>query len=160
MHLLSTHAHLDHNFGTPFIRKTYNLLPEYAEADDTLMASMPRQAAKFYGLTLNEDYPKAEQFISDGDTITFGTHTLHVIATPGHSRGSVVFYDADEAVAFTGDTLFRMSVGRTDLNGGSMMQLMQSLKKLALLPPHTKVYPGHGPASTIGEELAANPFMQ
>lgn len=159
-HLLCTHAHLDHNFGTPFVRDTYHLLPEYAEADDKLMRNLPRQAASLYGLTLADNYPTADHYLAGGDTVAFGTHTMQVMTTPGHSRGSIVFHCPEEHIVFTGDTLFRMSVGRTDLHGGSMMQLMSSLKKLAALPPHTKVYPGHGADTTISDELAANPFMQ
>ncbi len=160
VHLLCTHAHLDHNFGTPFIQATYHLLPEYAEPDHGLMKHLPQQANTFYGLSLTEQYPLATHFLNEDEPVTFGTHTLQVIATPGHSRGSVVFYCQEEHAAFTGDTLFRFSVGRTDLHGGSMLQLTQSLRQLAALPADTKVYPGHGPASTIGDELNANPFMQ
>ena len=160
VHLLCTHAHLDHNFGTPFIRDSFHLLPEYAAEDDGLMKHMPQQAATFYGLTLTDSYPTASSFLSEESPVIFGEHTLQVIATPGHTRGSVVFYCQEENMAFTGDTLFRFSVGRTDLQGGSMMQLTQSLRKLATLPVDTIIYPGHGPSSTIGDELSANPFMQ
>ena len=160
VHLLATHAHLDHNFGTPFIYDTYHLLPEYAEADHGLMENLPRQAAHFYGLTLNETYPLAEHFLTEDTPVCFGSHTLYIITTPGHSKGSVVFYSKEENIAFTGDTLFRFSVGRTDLHGGSMMQLTQSLHKLRKLPPATIIYPGHGPISTISDEINANPFMQ
>lgn len=83
-----------------------------------------------------------------------------VIATPGHSPGSVCFYFPDENILFSGDTLFQDSVGRTDLPGGDMKQLTNSLRILAALPPQTKVYPGHGPETTIGREIVSNPFLK
>jgi glyoxylase-like metal-dependent hydrolase (beta-lactamase superfamily II) len=81
--------------------------------------------------------------------------------TPGHSRGGVVFYSEDEHIIFTGDTLFKMSVGRTDFDGGSYAELMNSLQTiLAPLPPETTIFSGHGPKTTIGEELRYNPYLQ
>lgn len=85
---------------------------------------------------------------------------MRVIETPGHSPGSVTFYCADENIAFTGDTLFRNSIGRTDFSGGNMMQIIQSLRVLAQLPDETVILPGHGEKTTIGEELAHNPYME
>ncbi|MDY6409420.1 MAG: MBL fold metallo-hydrolase, partial [Prevotella sp.] len=98
--------------------------------------------------------------ITDNQDITFGNHKLKVIPTPGHSKGSVTFYCKEENVAFTGDTLFQQSIGRTDLHGGSMMQIIQSLRILAQLPDETVVKPGHGNDTTIGRELESNPFME
>ena len=82
-----------------------------------------------------------------------------MIETPGHSRGSVTFYCKEENVAFTGDTLFKTSIGRTDFPGGSMFQIINSLRLLAQLPDNTIVYPGHGEPTSIGWELAHNPYM-
>ena len=79
--------------------------------------------------------------------------------TPGHSRGSVCFYIEDEHILLTGDTLFHLSIGRTDLEGGSMMQIIQSLRALAQLPDETQVLPGHGGVTTIGDELRLNPYL-
>ena len=101
----------------------------------------------------------ASRFLSDGEEIALGTHRLHVIHTPGHSRGSVCFHIADEHLLLTGDTLFRQSIGRTDLAGGSMMQIIQSLRQLSQLPDETVILPGHGPKSTMGDELRINPFL-
>ena len=84
---------------------------------------------------------------------------MHVVPTPGHTHGSVTFYCEEEGIVFTGDTLFQGSVGRTDLDGGSMFQLINSLRELAQLPDDTKVYPGHGEPTTIGFEVAHNPYM-
>lgn len=83
-----------------------------------------------------------------------------VIHTPGHSPGGVCFYFPDDHILFSGDTLFQDSVGRTDLPGGDMQQLTNSLRVLAALPPETKVYPGHGPPTTIAREIDSNPFLK
>ena len=103
--------------------------------------------------------PEVGHVLSDKEKIQFGNHTLEVMETPGHSPGSVVFYCEEENVLFTGDTLFQMTIGRTDLEGGSMMQIIQSLRIIAQLPDNTKVYPGHGYTTTIGYELSRNPYM-
>jgi glyoxylase-like metal-dependent hydrolase (beta-lactamase superfamily II) len=100
------------------------------------------------------------RILADGEKIRFGSHELEVLHTPGHTRGSVTFYCAEEHVAFTGDTLFRMSIGRTDFAGGSWSDMQKSLKLLAELPGETIVYPGHGGATTIGYEKRYNPYMR
>ena len=157
IHLIATHGHLDHHFGDAFVFEKYGLQPEVAEEDLLLMQHLGRQAETFYGFTLEGDYPEALQLKQE---ITFGNHVLSVIKTPGHSQGSVCFYCKEENLLFTGDTLFRRSVGRTDFKGGSMMQIIQSLRRIAQLNDETDVLPGHGPATTIGDELANNPFME
>jgi glyoxylase-like metal-dependent hydrolase (beta-lactamase superfamily II) len=91
--------------------------------------------------------------------VTFGSHTFKVLETPGHSKGCLCFYCEKEKVLFSGDTLFRSSIGRTDLSGGSIMMIIQSLRFLAQLPDEVVVYPGHGPETTIGNEVAHNPYM-
>ena len=160
VHLLATHGHLDHNFGNNTILEHYGLKPEVAEGDRNMMNNYNQQAQKFYGMQLNFELPEAGSVITDNQDITFGNHKLKVIPTPGHSKGSVTFYCKEENVAFTGDTLFQQSVGRTDLHGGSMMQIIQSLRILAQLPDETVVKPGHGNDTTIGRELESNPFME
>ena len=111
------------------------------------------------GMDLNIDLPAGKLRLTENNTISFGSHTLRIIRTPGHSRGSVSFYCAEENVLFTGDTLFKGSIGRTDFPGGSMFQIISSLRELAQLPDTTIVYPGHGPQTSIGFELAHNPYM-
>lgn len=160
VHLLATHGHLDHNFGNNTILEHYGLKPEVAEGDRNMMNNYNQQAQKFYGMQLNFELPEAGSVIADNQDITFGNHKLKVIPTPGHSKGSVTFYCKEENVAFTGDTLFQQSIGRTDLHGGSMMQIIQSLRILAQLPDETVVKPGHGNDTTIGRELESNPFME
>jgi glyoxylase-like metal-dependent hydrolase (beta-lactamase superfamily II) len=104
-----------------------------------------------------EDFPQPDLMPGDGDSITFGSASLSVIHTPGHTPGSICLYG--EKVLFTGDTLFRGSAGRTDLPGGNATQLLQSLKALAGLPPLTRVFCGHDEETTLEREKAANPFM-
>lgn len=98
--------------------------------------------------------------LHDGDTVEVGKLRFKVVATPGHTPGGVTYFDAEHGLAFTGDTLFAGSAGRTDLLGGDQGALFASLARLGTLPPETRVYPGHGPASTIGEELRENPFLR
>jgi len=159
VHLLATHGHLDHNFGNDTIFKEFGLKPEIAQADEAWITNYKEQAMKLYGMTLEMEMPEVGHILSDKEKIQFGNHTLEVMETPGHSPGSVVFYCEEENVLFTGDTLFQMTIGRTDLEGGSMMQIIQSLRIIAQLPDNTKVYPGHGYTTTIGYELSRNPYM-
>lgn len=159
--LLSTHGHVDHNFGNDTIYEEFQIQAE-VHADDLFLANhLPEQASQFFGMDINEQQPALGACLTDGATITFGTHVLLVIHTPGHSPGSVIFWCQEEQVAFTGDTLFRMSIGRTDLDGGNWQQMEQSLTKIAAtLTPLTKVFAGHGPESTIADELRYNPYMR
>ena len=123
------------------------------------MNHLSDQSVQFTGYRLSNTYPAVGNYLSDGDEIAFGSHILHVIHTPGHSRGSVCFHIADEHILFSGDTLFRQSIGRTDFEGGSMMQIIQSLRLLAQLPDETIILSGHGPQSTMGDELRMNPVL-
>lgn len=160
IHLLSTHGHFDHNFGNDTIYNAYGLKVEIAEEDNSLVSDLSGQFESIIGMPLKREYPAVGRFFGKDETIRFGRHALKVLPTPGHSPGSVVFYCEQEKVAFTGDTLFRMSVGRTDLEGGSYKQLTNSLLEvLAKLPADTVVYCGHGPKTTIADELQYNPYM-
>ena len=159
VHLLVTHGHLDHNFGNDTIYKEFGLKPEVAQGDEKLMKGLAHQAETFYQMQLDYDFPPIGKFFEDDEIIRFGNHQFEIILTPGHSRGSVTFYCAEEKVAFTGDTLFHGSIGRTDFKGGSMFQIINSLRFLAQLPDEVRILPGHGQATSIGEELAHNPYM-
>ena len=123
VHLLVTHGHLDHNFGNNTIYDEFGLKPEASEMDDNLMRALGRQAEVMYSMRLNYCFPEVGKHLTANETITFGTHKLRVLTTPGHSRGSICFVCDAEKVVFTGDTLFRMSVGRTDFEGGSTQQI-------------------------------------
>lgn len=159
VHNLGTHGHLDHHFGDAAILSAFNLQPEVAEGDKVLMQH-PREAAlQMLGMDLNIDLPAGNLKLTENEEVKFGSHTFKIIRTPGHSPGSVSFYCAEENVLFTGDTLFKGSIGRTDFPGGSMFQIISSLRELAQLPDKTIVYSGHGPQTSIGFELAHNPYM-
>ena len=161
VHLLATHGHLDHNFGNAHLFRQYGLKVEICAGDQQLVERLPQQAAALFGMEISDDQPPVGRLLNDGDTITFGQHTLQVIATPGHSHGSCLFYCKEEGVVFSGATLFRMSIGRTDFPEGSWQQMEQSLAKIAgTLPKDTVVYPGHGPQTTITDELQYNPYLR
>ena len=159
VHNLGTHGHLDHHFGDAAILSAFNLLPEVSDGDEVLMQHSKEATLQMLGMDLNIDLPAGKLRLTENNTISFGSHTFRIIRTPGHSHGSVSFYCAEENVLFTGDTLFKGSIGRTDFPGGSMFQIISSLRELAQLPDTTIVYPGHGPQTSIGFELAHNPYM-
>ena len=153
--IVCTHGHLDHNSATAPLRKaTGAMLYRHKKAD--LLA---QTQAKLH-LKENAVFTVApsDQYFIEGDAVEFGNLSFQVLYTPGHSPGGVCLR-LDE-ILFTGDTLFRESVGRTDFQGSSKRQLCTSIKnKLLKLPEDTIVLPGHGPTSTIGHELKHNPFL-
>ena len=134
---------------------------EICEEDKELLEHLPEQAKTLFGMTISEERPQVGRLLKDGDTITFGNHTLQVLQTPGHTHGSCLFYCEEEHTAFTGDTLFRMSIGRTDFAEGSWAEMDNSLKNvISKLPKETVVLSGHGPQSTIADELQYNPYLR
>ena len=160
VHLLATHGHVDHNIGNKFVFDTWGLKVELHKDDEPLISTLSEQAEQFMRQELAKDeQPPVGRYLEENDTITFGTHTLQVIETPGHSQASVFFWCKDEKVAFSGDTLFRNSVGRADLPGGSMFLLIQSLRMVCQLDDDTRILPGHGEETTVGRELASNPYL-
>jgi glyoxylase-like metal-dependent hydrolase (beta-lactamase superfamily II) len=160
-HLLCTHGHFDHCMGNNAVYEEYGLKPEVNEKDDFLMSSMDEQAMYFLGMEYEHDTPPVGRYLLPDDIIEFGTHRLKVIATPGHTPGGITFYCEEEKVAFTGDTLFQMSIGRTDFEGGDYTAMMHSLKEvIGKLPADTTVWSGHGPKTTIAAELSMNPYLR
>jgi len=159
LHLLATHGHFDHNFGNDTIFQTFGLKPEVPVPDEALM-DMKHQVEQMLGIGYNREVPPIGRLLTENDVITFGTHELTILSTPGHTPGSVTYYCEAENIAFTGDTLFCMSIGRTDFEGGSWTDMQHSLKRLGALPAHTKVYSGHGELTTIGDELRNNIYMR
>lgn len=159
-HIINTHLHLDHAVGNEFLKNKYNVPVLAAEADLPLGERMQQQAMMF---GINEKFSGVEisEFLTDGEVIKIGDGELEVIAVPGHSQGSVALYDRKDNFVIVGDALFQGSVGRTDLPGGNHAQLIESIRKrLLTLPDDTVVYPGHGPATTIGDEKRYNPFLK
>lgn len=156
--LILTHAHLDHVLGNRFISDNYGLLPEVNENDLFLIEGM-MQTANMYGVPAEES-PMPEKFIHEGDKIKLGEYTFECLHTPGHSPGSICFYNAQNKFAIVGDVLFYGSIGRTDLPRGNHEDLLNSIReKLFVLPDDVKIYSGHGPSTTIGFEKINNPFF-
>jgi len=161
LHLLATHGHLDHNFGNAHMFRKYGLKVEICAEDQDLVERLPEQARDIFGIEIPADQPSAGRLLGNDDVITFGQHRLQVLQTPGHTHGSCLFYCAEEHTAFTGDTLFRMSIGRTDFAEGSWAEMEKSLRDVvAKLPKETIVLSGHGPQSTIADELRYNPYLR
>jgi hydroxyacylglutathione hydrolase len=156
--LLHTHAHFDHIGGTRTVAEATGAPIRLHAGDRSLYDALPEQAA-FFGLTAEAPRPVDSQ-LSDGEVIAFGPFTLRAIHTPGHTPGSTCFALAgDSPVLFSGDTLFRRSIGRTDLWGGDTDAILSSIReKLFRLPGEVPVICGHGPGTTIDEERRLNPF--
>ncbi|MFZ3577846.1 MBL fold metallo-hydrolase [Virgibacillus sp. DJP39] len=157
--ILLTHAHFDHIGAVDEVRATYKI-PVYLHGKEQEWLEDP----KLNGSTLFTANPistrKAEHELKEGD-LKIGSFEFNVLHTPGHSPGSVCFVFKEAGVVIGGDLLFNMGVGRTDLPGGNMDQLMNSIRvKLFQLKDDTTVYPGHGVETTIGEEKRVNPFLK
>lgn len=160
-HLLATHGHLDHNFGIDTIYNEFGTKLEINAADEFLVATINEQSEEFLGVNPHINVPPIGPCISGGDTVSFGSHNFSVIPTPGHSPGGVVFYCKEEQVAFSGDTLFRMSIGRTDFPYSNWAHMQQSLNLLSTtLAPPTTVWPGHGPSTLMADEMSMNPYLR
>lgn len=156
--LLNTHCHLDHIFGNSFMLERYGLRSWFHAGDSSNHASATKHAQMF-GLAMEEP-PAPAGFLSDGEVVTAAGISFEVIAVPGHSSGGIAFYSEKDGVIFTGDALFAGSIGRSDLPGGDHEQLMTNIRnRLFTLPPDTIVYAGHGPETTISEEMKSNPFF-
>ncbi|NCC69763.1 MAG: MBL fold metallo-hydrolase [Clostridia bacterium] len=149
-YILLTHGHFDHFLAVPGIREAFPNVPVYihrADASDDAGAQHLKLPAT-----------EGRVFWDEGDTLMLGSLTIEVLYTPGHSKGSVTLRVG--SALFTGDTLFRSSMGRTDLEGGSYQEIMASLKRLAQLPGDYQVYPGHEGATTLDRERRSNYYMQ
>lgn len=157
-YVLNTHAHFDHTDANgPIVRATGAVLALHPDDLSLLNAS---GGAAFFGLHA-EPSPLPDLELHDGDEIEVGKLSFRVLHTPGHTPGHVCFYEPGEGALFDGDVLFYRGVGRTDMQGGSWQQLMDSIQRVVFaLPDETVVYSGHGPATTIGDEKRLNPWLQ
>ncbi|KQC08660.1 MAG: hypothetical protein APR54_04375 [Candidatus Cloacimonas sp. SDB] len=154
-YLFLTHGHGDHIAGNEMIKKEFN--PQIGiHGSDAEMLSDPLKNLSNYW-NYNVISPEADIFLKDGDSFGLGKSEIKVIHTPGHTRGGVCFLIDD--TLFSGDTLFAEGVGRTDLPDGDYQTLMKSIAKLFQLPDSIKVYPGHGPQTTLEDEKIGNPFV-
>jgi hydroxyacylglutathione hydrolase len=164
--IVITHAHIDHVGGLQKMHEATGA-PVLMHPDDLELYSGLEAQAAWIGMRAPSKI-EIDALLREGDTVRWGPFQAHVLHTPGHSRGSVCLYlpanftpQPDQpGRLFAGDTLFAGSIGRTDLWGGSLDQILRSIRsKLLVLPDETLVYPGHGPATTIGREREANPFL-
>ena len=156
---LQTHTHFDHVSGLPFLFDTYGLRPMFHPNDERIYNAMPSFAG-LAGFSLRHDLPRPEKYLSDGDEVWLGESSIKVIHTPGHTPGGLCLYSESGNLLLSGDTLFCESVGRTDLPGGSLDDIMESIKgRLLSLPQDTIVLSGHGMSTTIGWEAKYNPYL-
>ena len=157
--LINTHCHFDHVFGNAFVMGKYGLQLGIHPLEMQILEAAP-MFVQAYGMPPMTPSPQPDYFLDEEDTVTLGDATFQVLFCPGHSPGSLCFYNAAEGYVIAGDVLFRRSIGRTDLPLGDHDALLGSiLTKLMPLPDETVVYPGHGPSTTIGEERRENPFL-
>lgn len=156
-YLLNTHCHVDHVLGNYFVKEKFRTRFLMHEKDEPVLRAVKVYAPN-YGLThYTEALP--DEFIEEGQVISFGAQQLKVLFVPGHSPGHVAFYEEKAKVLISGDVLFYNSIGRTDLPGGNYETLIASIhNKLFVLPNEVIVYPGHGSETTIGFEKKTNPF--
>jgi hydroxyacylglutathione hydrolase len=156
--LLNTHCHIDHVLGNKFIFDQYGLKPKFHEGElpalTEVIAYAPQMDIRY------EISPLPDEYLPGSGSINFGNTELILLFAPGHSPAHLCFYDKKANILIGGDVLFRSSIGRTDLPGGSFTQLVKNIEeKLFTLPGDCIVYPGHGPETTIGFEKQTNPFL-
>lgn len=158
--LINTHCHVDHIPGNPLITSTYGVGLEIHPNEVEVLKNAV-DFADIFQIEMAGEQPPVKTFLQAGDEIKFGTTTLKVLFTPGHSPGSVSLYNETEGYVVTGDALFYRSVGRYDLPGANGLQLFESITtQLMTLPDDVKVYSGHGTDTTIGSERKHNPFLK
>lgn len=156
--ILNTHGHQDHTDGIEVIR-TYFSIPFYIfESDEKFF--LQKNYRIFPGSDSGEKMP-ADFHLEDGQTLVFKEMEVEVIHTPGHTTGGAVFYLKDAKLCFSGDTLFKGTIGRADLPGGDYKQLLESVQdRMAVIPGDVQVFPGHGPTTTMAFERDHNPYFR
>ena len=156
--MVNTHGHFDHTLGVAHLKKRYGI-PFALSSKDQFLLDNASTSGSIFGVPVGE-MPAADLDLDTTPEIRFGHTVMRVIHTPGHTPGHVALFDPESKSLFTGDTLFRESIGRTDLPGGDYSWIMRSiLDSLIPLGEEVRVYPGHGPESTIGHEMLYNPFV-
>ena len=156
---INTHGHFDHLAGVAYVCSTYDARFAMSSKDDFLLAAAA-QTARMYGVQVGETPSAVDIDLLEQNCIKFGNTVLNVIPTPGHTPGHVSLYEQQSQTLFTGDTLFRESIGRTDLPGGDYSWIMRSiLEQIVPLGDEVRVLPGHGDETTIGHEVLYNPFI-
>lgn len=157
-YIINTHGHFDHVGADSELKSSFKS-PIAIHKKDTGLLADSHEHGKFFGIKTPRQRG-ADILLEDGDTLAAGSVTLEVLHTPGHTQGCICLYSKKDGLLFTGDTLFAGSVGRTDFEGGSMEDLLDSIKRKILpLGDSVRVLPGHGSPSTIGDEKKSNPFI-
>lgn len=157
--IINTHTHLDHIFGVNALKDLYNI-PFGIHKKELPVLEGAAGSAILFGFNFSNP-PEPDFFIEENQPYTAGEDTLDILFVPGHSPGSIVFYNEAGKWAISGDALFNGSIGRTDLPGGNHEQLLNSIKnELYSLPDDVTVHSGHGPSTTIGQEKSSNPFVR
>ncbi len=156
--LVNTHCHIDHILGIQMLKEHFGV-KAYAHIDDFPLLQMAPGHAMMFGLYL-DSVPSIDDTLNHGSVFNINDTKIEVIHTPGHTKGGICLYSENDKFLITGDTLFNLSIGRTDLPGGSYDTLVKSIKeKLMVLPDDVQVYPGHGNRTSIGFERKSNPFI-
>ncbi len=159
-YLLQTHMHFDHCLGLGYMAEQYGLTPLCHALDLPIYHTAPAMVLRWFRQDISGTLPEVSTTISEDIRLNLGEAQIQVLHTPGHTPGGVCYYIPSARMVLTGDTLFRGSIGRTDLPGGDIGQEVDSIQqKLFTLPPDTAVLPGHGPNSTIGDEMASNLYL-
>lgn len=155
---VNTHGHFDHTLGVEHLRERYGI-PFALSGKDRFLVENARTSGEVFGVKIGA-MPEIDIDLDTLEEVRFGETTLRVIPVPGHTPGHVALYEPQSKALFTGDTLFRESIGRTDLPGGDYSWIMRSiLDRILPLGDDVHVYPGHGPETTIGHEVLYNPFV-
>jgi glyoxylase-like metal-dependent hydrolase (beta-lactamase superfamily II) len=155
---INTHGHVDHVLGNQFVKENFNV-KIVGNAEDLMLIQSAVTHALMYGLSI-DDVPSIDIMVNQGDKVKFGNSVLDVIHTPGHSPGGICLFSKAGNFILAGDTLFKASIGRTDLPGGNYDELINSIStRIIPLGDDVVVYSGHGDSSTIGWEKQNNPFL-
>lgn len=155
-----THGHVDHVGGAAELKAKLNVQIEGPHRDDLFLLQHVTESARSFGLE-NASNVTPDRWLQDGDQVQLGELKFEVLHCPGHSPGSLAFFNPEQRLAIVGDVLFAGSIGRTDLPGGNHQQLLRSIRnKLLPLGDEVAIISGHGPTSTIGRERATNPFLR
>jgi glyoxylase-like metal-dependent hydrolase (beta-lactamase superfamily II) len=158
IYAINTHGHVDHVLGNMFVKENFNV-KIVGNAEDLMLIQSAVTHALMYGLSI-DDVPSIDFMVNQGDTVKFGNSELAVIHTPGHSPGGICLFSKTGNFILVGDTLFKASIGRTDLPGGNYDELINSIStKIIPLGDDIVVYSGHGDSTTIGWEKQNNPFL-
>jgi len=158
--IVLTHGHCDHIAGISDVRASFGSVPIWSPAADAdMLTDAARNLSRAFGLPMT--FPPADALFQPGETLRLGESAWEVLDTSGHTPGGVSLYGSAENAVFTGDALFAQSIGRTDFPDADTATLLGNIRRALLsLPDETKVYPGHGPVTSIGAERRSNPFLR